>query len=79
MARMEYLKERQESLEGNIIRTSNGLAHIAGTIPKRNIVNYKASTRDAIIKLAIELHDLKKELQDVSGEIKRRENIGKVV
>jgi len=78
MARMEYLKERQESLEGNIIRTSNGLAHIAGTIPKQ-IAKYKSSTRDAIIKLAIELHDLKKELQDVSGEIKRRENIGKVV
>jgi len=79
MARMEYLKERQESLEGDIIRKSNGLADIARGIPKRNIVYYKAGTRDAIIKLAIELHDLKKELQDVYGEIERRENISKII
>jgi|ETNvirenome_6_30_1030629.scaffolds.fasta_scaffold08784_3 predicted nucleic acid-binding Zn-ribbon protein len=78
MDRMEYLKERQESLEGNITRTSNSLGNIAGKIPKQ-IAKYRSSTRDAIIKLAIELHDLKTELQDVSNEIKRRENISKVV
>lgn len=78
MDRMEYLKERQESLEGNVIRTSDALANIAGRIPKQ-IAKYRSSTRDAIIRLAIELHDLKTELQDVSSEIKRRENISKVI
>ena len=78
MGRMEYLKERQESLEGNVIRTSDALANIAGRIPKQ-IAKYRSSTRDSIIRLAIELHDLKKELQDVSSEIKRRENISKII
>lgn len=78
MDRLEYLKERKESLEGNVIRTSDALANIAGRIPKQ-IAKYRSSTRDAIIRLAIELHDLKTELQDVLSEIKRRENINKII
>ena len=79
MDRLEYLKKRQEDLQDEFAIASRSLSIMGKGIEKRKIVQYSKSTRDSIIQLAIELHDLKTELQDVSSEIKRRENISKLI
>ena len=79
MDRLEYLKSKQEDLQDEFASASRSLSYMGKGLEKREIVQYSKSTRDTIIQLAIELHDLKNELQEVRSDIRRYENISKLL
>ena len=79
MDRLEYLKKRQEELQDEFASASRSLSIIGKGLEKRKVVQYSKSTRDTIIQLAIELHDLKNEIQEVRSDIRRYEDISKLL
>jgi len=74
MTRDEYLEAQKQDLADELNSTARSLSNVAKPIEKKPML-YKDSTRDSLIRLAIKLHDLRKEFQQVTDEIKRREKL----
>lgn len=74
MTRDEYLEAQKQDLADELNSTARALSNIAKPIEKKPML-YREGKRDSIIRLAIKLHDLRKELQQVTDEIRRREKL----